>query len=54
MNDSDQQAIEVKRLRTALTSILGWRERDRNNLGEVLVWIEDLARYALDEQSETK
>lgn len=38
---------ENVKMRDALTRILGWRERDRESLGEVLRWIEGEARAGL-------
>lgn len=38
--------------REALTKILGWREIDRNTLGERLTAIEDIARSALTKAGE--
>ena len=39
----------IARLRDALTTIRGWRERDRESLREILDWIEDVCSRALQE-----
>ena len=38
---------ENQALKEALTKILGWRERDRESIGEVVRYIEELASKAL-------
>lgn len=38
-----------RELEEALTAILGWRERDRNNMKDVMNYIEGIANKALNE-----
>jgi hypothetical protein len=47
VNSTDDKCSECGRLREALTKILGWREIDRNTLGERLRAIEEIASTAL-------
>jgi len=54
MNADTYQSLEdrdkeIACLREALKRILGWRERDRNDMAEVIRFIEDTASQALKE-----